>query len=231
MKCLLSVKTSMLMDVWIPHISGVWHPYPTPSVMLEVFTKFVIMLFVCDIAVGMVGVVRAGTGVVTSWLAECHATIMLRASSLRYVRWKVSGGGVPLQWSFEVAMSRAADSHSCHKDDVTWIDTGKGPYWQCCKRIQFLPQKLTNATYRALPLIHPYNHAVSSQPLTRPQFRLHCNQPQRHNDADRLYTSTLLFFFCSTLSNSALLICGSTPPKAMVARISVSSSSSPRMAS
>lgn len=41
---------------------------------------------------------------------------------------------------------------------------------------------------------------------------------------------SLLFFF-STLSNSARLMRGSTPPNAMVARISVSSSSSPRMAS
>jgi hypothetical protein len=39
------------------------------------------------------------------------------------------------------------------------------------------------------------------------------------------------FFFCSTFSSSARLICGRTPPKAIVARISVSSSSSPRMAS
>lgn len=41
---------------------------------------------------------------------------------------------------------------------------------------------------------------------------------------------SLLFFF-STLSNNARLIRGSTPPNAMVARINVSSSSSPRIAS
>lgn len=41
----------------------------------------------------------------------------------------------------------------------------------------------------------------------------------------------LLFFFCSTLRSRARLMCGSTPPNAMVARINVSSSSSPRMAS
>ena len=41
----------------------------------------------------------------------------------------------------------------------------------------------------------------------------------------------LAFFFCSTLSSRARLMCGRTPPKAMVARINVSSSSSPRIAS
>jgi hypothetical protein len=41
----------------------------------------------------------------------------------------------------------------------------------------------------------------------------------------------LFFFFCSTFSRSARLICGRTPPKAMVARMRESSSSSPRMAS
>jgi hypothetical protein len=46
-----------------------------------------------------------------------------------------------------------------------------------------------------------------------------------------LYASTLLFFFCSTFSNSARLMWGRTPPNAIVARIRVSSSSSPRMAS
>ena len=45
------------------------------------------------------------------------------------------------------------------------------------------------------------------------------------------YASTLLFFFCSTFSNSARLMWGRTPPNAIVARIRVSSSSSPRMAS
>lgn len=39
------------------------------------------------------------------------------------------------------------------------------------------------------------------------------------------------FLFCSTFRSNARLMCGSTPPNAMVARISVSSSSSPRMAS
>lgn len=49
---------------------------------------------------------------------------------------------------------------------------------------------------------------------------------------EQAYASTAaFFFFCSTLSSSARLMWGRTPPKAMVARISVSSSSSPRMAS
>lgn len=39
------------------------------------------------------------------------------------------------------------------------------------------------------------------------------------------------FFFFSVLSSSARLMCGKTPPKAMVALIRVSSSSSPRIAS
>lgn len=39
------------------------------------------------------------------------------------------------------------------------------------------------------------------------------------------------FFFCSTFSKRARLMCGRTPPKAIVARMRVSSSSSPRMAS
>lgn len=43
--------------------------------------------------------------------------------------------------------------------------------------------------------------------------------------------ASLPFFFCSTFNSSARLICGRTPPKAIVARINVSSSSSPRMAS
>lgn len=47
----------------------------------------------------------------------------------------------------------------------------------------------------------------------------------------RLYASLLFFFFCSTFKRSALLMRGRTPPKAMVARIRLSSSSSPRMAS
>ena len=41
----------------------------------------------------------------------------------------------------------------------------------------------------------------------------------------------LFFFFCSTFNRSARLICGRTPPKAIVARMRASSSSSPRMAS
>ena len=50
-----------------------------------------------------------------------------------------------------------------------------------------------------------------------------CRQP--------FHASTLLFFFCSTFSSRARLMCGRTPPNAIVARIRVSSSSSPRMAS
>jgi len=45
------------------------------------------------------------------------------------------------------------------------------------------------------------------------------------------YASAPFFFFCSTFSSRARLICGSTPPNAMVARMSVSSSSSPLIAS
>jgi len=44
-------------------------------------------------------------------------------------------------------------------------------------------------------------------------------------------SAALAFFFCSTLRSNARLICGKTPPKAMVALMRVSSSSSPRMAS
>lgn len=46
-----------------------------------------------------------------------------------------------------------------------------------------------------------------------------------------VYASTAFFFFCSTFRRSALLMCGKTPPNAIVARMRVSSSSSPRMAS
>jgi len=46
-----------------------------------------------------------------------------------------------------------------------------------------------------------------------------------------VYASNFFPFFCSTFNKSARLICGSTPPNAIVARISVSSSSSPRIAS
>lgn len=43
--------------------------------------------------------------------------------------------------------------------------------------------------------------------------------------------SIVFFFFCSTFKSKARFMCGSTPPKAIVARMRVSSSSSPRMAS
>lgn len=46
-----------------------------------------------------------------------------------------------------------------------------------------------------------------------------------------IYSRRPPFFFCSTFRRSARLMRGRTPPKAMVARIRVSSSSSPRMAS
>ena len=50
--------------------------------------------------------------------------------------------------------------------------------------------------------------------------------------SDWAHTSILpAFFFCSTLRSRARLMWGRTPPKAIVALMSVSSSSSPRMAS
>lgn len=64
--------------------------------------------------------------------------------------------------------------------------------------------------------------SASTCPSTGP-----CPSPVSYASAAAL----LFFFFCSTLSNSARLMCGRTPPKAIVARIRVSSSSSPRMAS
>ena len=55
---------------------------------------------------------------------------------------------------------------------------------------------------------------------------------QRFEDGERDQASmALFFFFCSTLSSRARLMWGKTPPKAIVARMRVSSSSSPRMAS
>lgn len=54
---------------------------------------------------------------------------------------------------------------------------------------------------------------------------------QIQHASQHYHASPLLFFFCSTFNSNARLICGSTPPNAIVARISVSSSSSPRMAS
>ena len=65
-------------------------------------------------------------------------------------------------------------------------------------------------------------HSPSKHHLTQAQ-----GSSTRHSHP---HVSPLPFFF-STFSNSARLICGSTPPKAIVARIKVSSSSSPRMAS
>lgn len=58
------------------------------------------------------------------------------------------------------------------------------------------------------------------------------SKKNQNHDRINVYASwAFAFFFCSTLRSRARLMWGRTPPKAMVARIRVSSSSSPRMAS
>lgn len=56
-------------------------------------------------------------------------------------------------------------------------------------------------------------------------------QHPKYNSRQLYASADLAFFFCSTLRRRARLMCGRTPPKAIVARIRVSNSSSPRMAS
>lgn len=64
-------------------------------------------------------------------------------------------------------------------------------------------------------------------PTTSLEYRI----SQIPHASQHYHASPLFFFFCSTFNSNARLICGNTPPNAIVARISVSSSSSPRMAS
>lgn len=77
---------------------------------------------------------------------------------------------------------------------------------------------------------------VQSAPITcRRHERASCCR--EHSSGTKpgylFYNSSAAFlpFFCSTLSRSARLMCGRTPPNAIVARINVSNSSSPRIAS
>ena len=71
----------------------------------------------------------------------------------------------------------------------------------------------------------PFSQRISREPSVAPPF------PMIKVAALQAAAPSTFFFFCSTFNNSARLMCGSTPPKAIVALIKVSSSSSPRMAS
>ena len=98
-----------------------------------------------------------------------------------------------------------------------------------CSNARALPLPCQEAP--AEPPSHPVKQHRNNQPAVSPSHRV----PFSHRPHWALTLppthASLFFFFCSTLSSRARLMCGRTPPKAMVARISVSSSSSPRMAS
>lgn len=78
---------------------------------------------------------------------------------------------------------------------------------------------------------YSYSLIVDHSRYTRAFSRKITNRKHSHTVQPYKLVFSPAFFFFSTFNSRARLMCGRTPPKAIVARMSVSSSSSPRIAS